>query len=213
MNTKTMTIHEALSELKMLDKRIQMKIGRATFVTTNKHSNAKISGKPVKSYMDDMLSELNSIRDLIEYRAAVKNALSISNAKTVVTIAGREYTVAEAIEMKSTGIENEQYLLNTIAAQFTKANREITQANGEQLRKMADDYINNIFGSKDKATSIEDIEQARKVYIDNHTMDLIDPCGAAFLIDDLEKKIEAFKAEVDAKISISNATTTITINW
>ena len=213
MNTKTMTIHEALSELKMLDKRIQQKIGRATFVTTNKHSNAKIGGKTVKADMDDMLSELNSIRDLIEYRAAVKNALSVSNARTTVTIAGREYTVAEAIEMKATGIENEQYLLSVISAQYTKANREITQANGDQLRKMADDYVNNIFGSKDKTASIEDIEQVRKTYIENHTMDLVDPCGAANLIDDLEKHIETFKAEVDAKISISNATTTITVNW
>ena len=39
MNTKTMTIHEALAELKMLDNRIEDKIMSTNFIVANKVSN------------------------------------------------------------------------------------------------------------------------------------------------------------------------------
>lgn len=213
MTQKTMTVHEALSELKMLDKRIRSKINRATFCCTNKHSNAKINGKLVKDFIDEIRSEYESITDLIAYRAAIRNALSISNAKTRVNIAGREYTVAEAIEMKSTGIENKEILLRMITNQFVTSANEVLRANNEQLRKAADEYVNGMFGGKDKNTPIEDIEQMRKSYIENHTLDLIDPLDLKQVVEKLEAEIEAFKAEVDSKISISNALTMITVEF
>lgn len=213
MITETMTIHEALSELKMLDKRIRQKVNRATFCITNKHSNSKISGKSVKDFSAGMKDEFESINALIARRAAIRNALSISNASTKVSIAGRDYTVAEAIEMKATGMENLEFLLHHMSNQFSCCTAEITRENGEKLRTAADAYVNALFGSKDKSASIEDIEATRKTYIDNHTLDLVDPLDIAKEIDNLESRIEKFKAEVDSKISISNATTTITVEY
>lgn len=213
MITETMSIHEALSELKMLDKRLHQKINRSVFCTTNKHSNSKINGKSIKDFSGDIRSEYESINALIARRAAIRNALSISNASTKVNIAGREYTVAEAIEMKATGMENLEFLLNRMANQFNSCNVEITRENGEKLRNAADAYVNGLFGSKDKSASIEDIEATRKTYVENHTLDLIDPLNLAGEIDSLEARIEKFKAEVDSKISISNATTTITVEY
>lgn len=213
MITETMTIHEALSELKMLDKRLRQKVNRVTFCTTNKHSNSKINGKSIKDFTGEIRSEFESINALIARRAAIRNALSISNARTKVNVAGREYTVAEAIEMKATGMENLEFLLSRMANQFNACNMEVTRENGEKLRTAADAYVNGLFGSKDKSASIEDIESTRKTYIENHTLDLIDPLDLAKEIDALEDRIEKFKAEVDSKISISNATTTITVEY
>ena len=213
MITETMTIHEALSELKMLDKRIRSKITRATFCTTNKHSNSKISGKSIKDYSEGIKAEYESINALIKRRAAIRNALSISNAKTMVTIGGRDYTVAEAIEMKASGVENMEIMLHAMSNQFSYCSAEITRENGEKLRAAADNYVNGLFGSKDKSASIEDIESTRKTYIENHTLDLIDPLDIKKAIDNLEAEVEKFKAEVDSKISISNATTKIEISY
>lgn len=213
MITETMTIHEALSELKMLDKRLRQKVNRGVFCTTNKHSNSKINGKSIKDFSSEIRSEFESINALIARRAAIRNALSISNARTKVNVAGREYTVAEAIEMKATGMENLEFLLSRMANQFNSCNMEVTRENGEKLRTAADAYVNGLFGSKDKSASIEDIESTRKTYIENHTLDLIDPLDLAKEIDALEDRIEKFKAEVDSKISISNATTKIEISY
>lgn len=50
MTTETMTVHEALSELKMLNKRIPKEENLATFVQINKHSNSKIAGMVISEY-------------------------------------------------------------------------------------------------------------------------------------------------------------------
>ena len=47
MTTATMTVHEALAELKMLDHRILKAIENANFAVVNKHANTRIDGKTV----------------------------------------------------------------------------------------------------------------------------------------------------------------------
>lgn len=100
MTTETMTIHKALCELKTLDSRIKKAIEGSVFVFANKHSNAKVSGKTISAYSDEVKSAYQSACDLIARRDAIKRAVTLSNATTKVTIGGQEYTIAEAIEMK-----------------------------------------------------------------------------------------------------------------
>lgn len=213
MITETMTIHEALSELKMLDKRIQKKINDAKFCTTNRHSNSKINGKSIEDFVANVKSEYESITDLIRRRAAIRNALSISNARTTVTIAGKEYTIAEAIEMKASGMMNYELLRGIMEQQFLECAKVIERENGDKLRDAADAYVNGLFGTKEKSVNVDEIERARKTYVENHTVDLIDPLDAAKKITNLDDFIGKFDSEVDAKISISNATTTIEISY
>lgn len=213
MITESMTIHEALSELKMLDNRIKKKIGNASFCTTNRHSNSKINGKTIENFTANVKSEYESITDLIKRRAAIRNALSISNARTIVTIAGKEYTIAEAIEMKSSGMTNFELLRKVMENQFFECANVIERENGDKLRDAADAYVNGLFGTKEKSVNADEIERARKTYVENHTVDFIDPLDVAKKIVDLDDYIGRFNSEVDSKISISNATTTIEISY
>ena len=80
MIQETMTVHKALCELKMLDKRIESSIAGAEFCRTNKHSNAVINGVPLKEYGDEIVSQYQSIVDLITRRDAIKRAVVASNA-------------------------------------------------------------------------------------------------------------------------------------
>ena len=48
MNKETMTVHKALSELKLLDDRINKVIYTSIFCEANKHSNEKIGGVPIE---------------------------------------------------------------------------------------------------------------------------------------------------------------------
>lgn len=102
MTTETMTIHKALCELKTLDSRIKKAIEGSVFVFANKHSNAKVPGKTISAYSDEVKSAYQSACDLVARRDAIKRAVTLSNATTKVTIGGQEYTIAEAIEMKTT---------------------------------------------------------------------------------------------------------------
>lgn len=212
MITETMTIHEALSELKTLDKRINTKINEAVFVTSNKHCNAKIGGKLINDVKEDMKSAYESITALIARRGAIRNALSISNAKTKVTIDDKEYTVAEAIEMKKTGIQLKANLLNEMASQQRRIDAQIRTCNGDQLSKNADVYVQTLYGGKDKVEN-EKIEAAKKQFMADNALDLIDPIDISVATKVLEEEISKFASQVDAKLSVSNALTTITVEY
>jgi len=211
MTTETMTIHEALSELKMLDRRILRRIDETSFCTANKHSNSKINGHTIDEYKDGVTNAYQSIRDVIRRRAAIRSALSNSNAATKITVGGREYTIAEAIEMKKEGVSLLTYLQNEMSSCYNNAVRAIHMGNDE-LSVNADRYVQNLYGSKDKANA-DDINKAREVFIVANTIDFIDPLDIQKELEALSEEIETFSHEVDSKISVSNALTTITISY
>ena len=212
MITEKMTVHQALSTLKVLDDRIQSQISSTTFITTNKHSNNKISGKPVDDYKDGMKSDFESIIARINRRAAIRNALSISNAQTSVIIGGKSYTVAEAIEMKKTGMENLRLLVKQMTLQFATATLAVKRANGDELQAKADDYVSGLFSNSDKAKSDEAIK-TREAYIEMNSLDMIDPLDIKAKIEQLTEQIDVFDAEIDSALSVSNALTTITVSY
>ena len=80
MNHETMTVHSALCELKMLDKRIQKKIRETSFCANVRHSLSKINGRPISEYEKSVQEAYDSIVGMIARRKAIRNALSLSNA-------------------------------------------------------------------------------------------------------------------------------------
>ena len=98
-----MSIHQALSELKLLDSRIERAINSGRFIGTKKLVESKVSQTrtTVKDFNVSAKADLESVRALIERRSEIKSKIVASNAKTKVTIGGTKYTVAEAIERKS----------------------------------------------------------------------------------------------------------------
>lgn len=211
MITETMTIHQALTELKTLDKRIESKIAETTFVQYNKHSNSKIEGKPIADYQNGMRFAFQSITDLINRRFAIRNALAKSNSETIITVGGKEYTVSTAIEMKQHGMALKAQLLASIARQFGNVKSTMERHN-DRLSENADDYVSRLYGAKDKSNA-DDINAAREHYIKANTLDLIDPLDAAKKIEELRDEIDSFTNEIDSKISVSNALTPITISY
>lgn len=211
MTNETMTIHEALSELKMLDSRINRKIESTSFCEANKHSNSKINGLTIDDYKKNVVEVYQSINDLIRRRGAIRNALSNSNAITTITVGGKTYTIAEAIEMKKTGVDLLENLKLTMTEQYNSATRRI-HMNNDALNEAADRYVQGLYGSKEKSVS-EEINKAREVYVVANTIDFIDPLGIQGEIEKLAEEIETFSHEVDSKISVSNALTTISISY
>lgn len=212
MITETMTIHEALSELKVLDKRINSKISEAKWCVANKHSNQKIDGKSIQEYKQNTKAQYESVLALISRRRAIRNALAKSNASTEVQIGSETYTVSEAIEMRKTGIELKNLLLNTLSYHMTSAQRTIDNGNGDKLQKAADDYIVSLFGNKEKIDP-ETVKKLRDEYIEKNTVDFIDPIFIKNEIAALTEEVDSFTAAVDAKLSMSNAITTIEVSY
>ena len=213
MTTETMTIHKALAELKILESRIMKTVGDGTYCVANKHSNEKINGVSVEEYKKVMQGAYDKAVDLITRYKAIKKAVTLSNAKTVVKIGEEEYAVAEAIWMKNHGVEFDELLLDELREQYNKAQAKILKQNGNDLEQRAEQYVVGIYGSKEGKTNTDDFEKTKQDFITSQTFELVDPIGILEKIEALEEKISVFKAEVDAVLSTSNALTVVEINY
>ena len=85
MTKEQMTVHKALAELKVMDSRIAKSIQEGSYVVANKHSNEKIKGMTIADYKEYMKASHNKVTDLINRRNAIKRAVVLSNATTMVT--------------------------------------------------------------------------------------------------------------------------------
>ena len=207
-----MTVHKALAELKTLDDRINSEITGSVFVRANRHNNMKIFGKTISDFMADTESSYQSVKALINRRNAMKRAVVLSNAITKVNIGGVEYTVAEAIEMNNHGMENLVELRNCLREQYSSVKRMVESENGDKLVKACENYIQATFGTKEKVNN-PDIETAQKVYMANNTYDIVTGFDIEKIIKELTDRIDAFKAEIDSALSVSNALTVIEFDY
>lgn len=213
MTTETMTITKALSELKILSKRIRDEITSSTFCDANKHVMRTIRGKSIATAQAEMQGNYDKITNLINRNNAIKKAVTKANASTTITVGGDQLSIAEAIYMKNEGIDNLKTLLTTMSIQYTRAQDLIQRGNGDNLTRACEDYIVKLFGSGENKNSIEGIEAERAKYIEDNTIDLIEGVDTAKAIETLKNKIDTFEAEVDAAITVANATTTIEISY
>lgn len=213
MTTEKMTIHKALAELKIIGDRINKAIFQVEFCKINKHSNEKVNGISVNEFTNQIKGNWDKVHDLIKRRNAIKKAVVYSNAITKVNVGEKEYFVAEAIEMKSTGMSYKESLLNELKGQYGKAIIIAERENGEALQERANNYILGLYGTKEGKTAIEEIENVKKQFIKNNTYEIIDPIKIKEKIDLLEKEIADFTTEIDAALSVSNAITEITIEY
>ena len=213
MTKENMRVHEALVELKTLDKRIEDAITDTDWVLANKHSNTKIGGIEVKDYVEEVKSRYQKVRDLIRRRDAIKRAVVASNAATKVTVAGVEYTVAEAIDRKNHGILLLNKLMKNLARDYTTAKRMADVENGQSLESRADQYVRSLIGNTDVKGMTAEIKKMRDDFIAAQTTELLDPIGAQKEIERMEEEITTFMSQVDSALSVSNAITVIEVNY
>lgn len=213
MVTERMTMHKALAELKLLDSRIEKAIKEGIYCVANKHSNDKIGGIPLNEYIKVMQGGYDRATDLINRRKAIKRAVVLSNAVTKVSVVGVEYTVAEAIEMKNHGVDFEKLLMNAMQKHYNMAQMQIEKENGKDLEERAEQYVTAIYGQKEGKANTADIEKVKNDFLTANQYELVDPLHVLDKIEDLEKKINDFMAEVDSSLSVSNALTEITIEY
>lgn len=210
---ETMTVHKALSELKIIGERIEKEINGMNFLAVNKHSNAKMNGTPVGDFINQIKDKYKSVMTLINRRNAIKRAVTKSNATTMVKVGTDEYTVAEAIDMKNFGMNYQRGMLARLESQWRSVQSMAERENGEKLDRRADEYIKSLYENADMKNMSDEIKKVRDAFVESQTMDIIDPIGAEKTMTELRDKIDAFMSEVDAALSVSNALTTVEVEY
>ena len=205
-----MLVTQGLNELKLLDSRITKKICEAGYITAVKKSSKKISGISKDAYRKLSKGTYDSVMELINRRNAIKSAIVKSNAITKVTVAGKEMTVAEAIERKSS-IEYEQAFVNELTRQYNSAKAKLERENAK-----VDEQIHNLltsaYGKDSKEKITEGMHDAIAVpYRGANEYEYVEGFDVLTTIATLSDDISAFLAEVDTALQVSNSTTTITV--
>jgi hypothetical protein len=211
-NREQMTIHKALAELKVLDKRIIDAMAAATFVVNKKNNQEKVHGVTPTVFNEAAFASYDKITDLIKRRNAIKDAVNVSNSVTKVEIGGKTYTVVEAIDKKNHGMTFYMELRDHMTVQLSRAKADLEKQNS-QLQQKAEQFVTGLMGNKETAAKSEEYDTSVKTYIKSNTVEMLDPLGIEKKIAELDDMINAFMPEVDAALSVSNALTTISIEY
>ena len=205
------SINRALGELKLLEKRINKAMENGTFIDYKKDSadKTRLSNLKPEELEKIAIESLQSINDLIARKKEIKDKIVESNAKTYVTVNNVKMTVAAAIERKSS-IMYDKMLLSVMKKQYESALVSVNSENNTMERKL-DLQLNQMAGSEADKKSDAMLTFAQG-YRNQNQWSLVDPLNLKAKIDELEKSIDGFEAEVDYVLSTSNAITTIDIN-
>lgn len=203
MATTKMSITRALNELSLLDSRISRAISESTFSTHKKASSKNVLNgrKTVEEFSQEAKASLQSVQALIERRKQIKELIVASNAVTKITVGGKEYTVASAIERK-TSIQLDKMLLSKLVTSFANSMTNVERAN-EKLENEINS-MNIAYMSKENSVSDTMLKMNQEYREQNETV-LVDPLNIQKLIETMKNDIEEFESNVDFCLSESNA--------
>lgn len=206
---KQITIHAALAEIKKLKQRIEKGTKNAVFIGNMKKSADTVNGYAHSKQDFKTIVEANykSLTDLIKNLNEYKSKITLSNAVTTLEVGQEVMTVAEAINRKQY-IEYEKTLLKTMKNQYDRVVSNTTFRN-EEVESDLNDQVMALTNKDPKAK--DNLAGFMEQYRNSNSWENIDPLNLKAKIDELEERIFDFEANVDAALSVSNATTTITI--
>ncbi len=202
------SIHRALGELKLLQKRVDKAISNAKFVDIVIDNKLK-SQTSIETFKANARADLQSINSMIARKSLLKSKIVASNAVTQVKIGSILYTVAEAIEKKGS-IETEELLLETLKTKFYSTKIQVDKHN-ETVQSRLDTLLEKTFSKESSKVNADEFEAVSKPFLLKNQATIIDPLDLETLIRNLESSIDEFKANVDIVLSESNARTMIEI--
>lgn len=209
MTKQTLTVHRALSELKLIDSRIEKAI-RTIDPIGVKQKDKLVNGKyNENSFVESATKSFQSVNDLIKRKSLIKNAIVLSNSVTKVTVNDVVMTVADAITAKANANLTEAFI-NTLKAKSRSAKTALETKNADVAVRRERFVEASLGGDKSKAKP-EEITALSKMFDDNNEYAIVDPLKIDEQVAKLEENLENFLTEVDAVLSESNAVTTITI--
>jgi hypothetical protein len=198
------SITQALSELKLLRKRIDTVTNSAVFTTVKRSNDLTDATK----FATQATASYQSFTDLMRRYNTLKSAIVVSNATTKVTIGGIEYTVADAVERKRS-IEMEHNLLSTMKAQYTATKNEFERHQLAEQQRV--DRLLTTELAKDSKTSVDIVQQLTATFLAQNKATLLDPLSLADKIAEMTRAQEDFETQVDYCLSESNGRTLISV--
>lgn len=205
------TITEALVKLKTLESRIEKGINNLSVVGVKRADGTKLTNGVTeeKDFIERAKASYQSVSDLMKLRSNMKAAIAESNAKTIITIAGKEYTVTHAIDKKNS-IHLDQQLINKLKNDLSQGMKGVQQLN-QQAEDKANKNVEIMLGSDKAKNKTEESQAMYNAVYDKNKGVLVDAIGIEKLIEQMEVDVKDFLDSVDTQLVISNSTTYIEV--
>lgn len=214
MTMQKISVTRALVELKRLDERIGKAISGGLFVarTVGRDTNKKVVGSSdsVTTVEQRIQGSFDKVTSLIVNREKIKSALVMSNASTRVKVLGRDLTVAEAIELKSTVAFRTAYV-TTLRHQLLQERAQVERA-AIALDAEIETSLNALYGADRTKIDAETAKSVAEVKKSQKEVALLDPSKIEAKIEAVEADILNLSSELDFVLSESNAKTEIEVD-
>ena len=163
----TMTVYSALNKRKIyLDRLNKLKENGTVFLGYASKSAKDIDGMTIEAYENKCKSVFDKSVAIIRNFYALNAAITKSNALTYLSIAGKDYTVAEAI-VRYDRLNNEIEFLNTIARNVAQSQAMVNRMNTDKLsEKAVNDYVARAMESIHLTSTETTDESVEKVLMD-----------------------------------------------
>ncbi|MEQ8757685.1 MAG: hypothetical protein RID09_29740 [Coleofasciculus sp. G1-WW12-02] len=205
----TMTVTDALAELTLLEKRIdsaRANLDNNTLIAVVEVGKVPTGYKSREEHASKARAGLQRVDDLIARRRTIKRAVVLSNASTMVSVAGQEMTVAEAIEMKNFIVYYEA-VFHTMVSAYTRTQNEYKAAQA-RVKERLDKLALEVLGKNAASAKYQSLADS---FLSREGVEILDPTNLAEDIERRQGFVEEFKSTVDRVLSISNARTMIEI--
>lgn len=204
-----MTLHRALAEIKLIEKRINKLIHNSVFVSVVENGKAPQGFTSAEDFVKQASANHDSVTDLIKRRDTIKAALIKANAEHKVEIVGRTMTLAEAIYLRDKGLEEHQELLEKLRRQRTNA--AITmEAMAATLRERTERHVKEWFSNTERPTAAE-IAEVTEQFEKRYEVKLLDPIDIDAKISEMDHFIDGFRNEVHFILGEANNSVKIDI--
>lgn len=211
MSTKTFTLYEALQEKKLLEKRTSRKFSERFVDVINKHSEENMLHIPKADVEADIKSKYASTVALYNNLVALKAAINEANAKTMITIGDKVYSIADAIA-RHRMLDIEQNIYTKMLADIATLEKTITDNDRLNLSPDAVSmYISNVLGDSKKDP--DTVAKLEADYREKHTLELFDPLNTKELAERKLKEIEDFREKFHYALTVANCNTTIDVEY
>lgn len=199
------SVTQALSEIKLLRTRIFNGIDDASFMMMKK----KRELIDVDKFATQARAAFQSYTDLVNRYQKLKSAIVKSNAVTTVRIAGKTYTVADAVEQKRS-MSFQVNLLTHMMEEYKRVQDEY-KAHQYTEQQRVERLLTTELG-KDSKTDVEVIKSLTDALLAENKAEILDPLHLSDKIKSMKKEIEEFQTTVDWILAESNGRTMIRID-
>jgi len=199
------SINRALSELKLLNKKIEDKTDKLEVAI----GTQKINETDKEAFLAKADADIQQVRGLIARRNLIKSAVVLSNANTSIVVAGQLMTVAEAIERKQS-IDLDKSLNRRMRERYFGIKAGVEQHN-DNVKVQADEQAKAALGADTEADKGAGYKSIVEAYVDRNKAELIAPQDIELQIESDQDKIDEFEAEIDFILSESNTKTEIDV--